>query len=338
MTDIKTLKSLTELETCGVKFLKKQELTLCLEKKYVKSVDFGVTKVLASKYLEFEPSLNGVLLNKEDCKNVRVISEINDDVEYFHASLQVNCYVFCPVVGNHLNVKIEKVNEKYATALALESFKVHIPKLPANIHLQPGQNVAIRIVSLAYSKGVPDLIGELVQRTSEGKSPKRKTDESSEKKKRVKKTGKFNDNSKEQTHTAHTTPKKEIKKPDANTPREKFDLPEDFTVILKNTDKKSWKEYQGPDGKRYRSLLEIQRTLAVTRNSPHTTSKAEEASNLDEKSIGLESLNVERDWRILEDGSIKRNKNKLYKSESLTRFPKKPSYYFDEEKTKSKNP
>ena len=35
-------------------------------------------------------SLNGVLLNKEDCKNVRVISEINDDVEYFHASLQVS--------------------------------------------------------------------------------------------------------------------------------------------------------------------------------------------------------------------------------------------------------
>ena len=135
--------------------------------------------------------------------------------------------------------------------------------------------MAIRIVSLAYSKGVPDLIGELVQVSlaffphfsnlssyfsvhplqensqsynSEGKSPKRKTDESSEKKKRVKKTGKFNDNSKEQTHTAHITPKKEIKKPDANTPREKFDLPEDFTVILKNTDKKSWKEYQGPDG------------------------------------------------------------------------------------------
>ena len=29
-------------------------------------------------------------MNKEDCKNVRVISEINDDVEYFHASLQVS--------------------------------------------------------------------------------------------------------------------------------------------------------------------------------------------------------------------------------------------------------
>ena len=133
--------------------------------------------------------------------------------------------------------------------------------------------MAIRIVSLAYSKGVPDLIGELVQvslaffphfsnlssyfsvnplqensqsYTSEGKSPKRKTDESSEKKKRVKKTGKFNDNSKIQTHT---TPRKETKRPEAKTPQEKFDLPEDFTVILKNTDKKSWKEYQGPDGK-----------------------------------------------------------------------------------------
>ena len=53
--DIKALKSLTKLETSGVKFLKNQELTLCLEKKYDKSVEFGVTKVLASKYLEFDP-------------------------------------------------------------------------------------------------------------------------------------------------------------------------------------------------------------------------------------------------------------------------------------------
>ena len=67
MTDIKTLKSLTELETGGVKFLKKQELTLCLEKKYVKSVDFGVTKVLASKYLEFEPRLFIILQTFFSC-------------------------------------------------------------------------------------------------------------------------------------------------------------------------------------------------------------------------------------------------------------------------------
>ena len=59
--DIKALKSLPKLETSGVKFLKNQELTLCLEKKYDKSVEFGVTKVLASKYLEFDPRLFTVL-------------------------------------------------------------------------------------------------------------------------------------------------------------------------------------------------------------------------------------------------------------------------------------
>ena len=59
--DIKAIKSLPKLETSGVKFLKNQELTLCLEKKYDKSVDFGVTKVLASKYLEFDPRLFTVL-------------------------------------------------------------------------------------------------------------------------------------------------------------------------------------------------------------------------------------------------------------------------------------
>ena len=48
-----------------------------------------------------------------------------------------------------------------------------------------------------------------------------------------------------------------------------------------------------------------------------------------------EEQKEQRDWRISEDGSLKKNKNKLYKSETLTRFPKKPTYYFVEEKSKS---
>ena len=38
----------------------------------------------------FSHSLNGVLLNKEGCRNVRILSEINDDVEYFQVSVQVS--------------------------------------------------------------------------------------------------------------------------------------------------------------------------------------------------------------------------------------------------------
>ena len=55
MTDVKVLKSLSESVTSGIKLLKNHRLTLSLERRYVTSVDLGITKVLASKYMEFEP-------------------------------------------------------------------------------------------------------------------------------------------------------------------------------------------------------------------------------------------------------------------------------------------
>ena len=59
MTDVKILKSLTGSKDSGVKLLKNHEMTLSLDKHYDKYFDHGVTKVLASKFLEFEPrSLN----------------------------------------------------------------------------------------------------------------------------------------------------------------------------------------------------------------------------------------------------------------------------------------
>ena len=36
------------------------------------------------------PSLNGVLLNKEDCRNIRVLSKGSEDAEFFQVSLQVS--------------------------------------------------------------------------------------------------------------------------------------------------------------------------------------------------------------------------------------------------------
>merc|ERR1719153_929317 len=36
-------------------------------------------------------------------------------------------------------------------------------------------------------------------------------------------------------------------------------LPEGFQIIVKKTDKKTWKEYLGPDGKKYRSLNDIKK-------------------------------------------------------------------------------
>ena len=55
MTDVKVLKSLAGKESTGVRLLKNQELTLSLSQSCATTVEFGVTKVLASQLLEYEP-------------------------------------------------------------------------------------------------------------------------------------------------------------------------------------------------------------------------------------------------------------------------------------------
>lgn len=343
MTDVKVLKSLTDTETSGVKLLKNQKLTLSLDKRYANSVDLGITKVLASKFMEFEPSLRGVLLNKEDCRNVEVISAVQEDVEYFLVSLEANCFVFSPAPGDHLTVKLQKVGPKYATAQVFENINLLIQKLPSDSNLKTGAKVVIKIVSLAYTKGVPDIIGELVSKQVNGakqsdtssvtpsKTPKRKTEESTEKKKKVKK----GDDNESMMETTIKTPKKAAMT-EAKTPREKLELPAGFQVLEKKTEKKSWKEYQGPDGKRYRSLVEIHRILGGISTAVPATSEADEANNLEEKNIEEESENVMGYWKISEDGSLKKNKNKFYKAEMLKSFPKKSHFYHAENSKSAK--
>lgn len=55
MTDVKVLKSLAGTESSGVRLLKNHKLTLSLSQSCASSLEFGVTKVLASKLLEYEP-------------------------------------------------------------------------------------------------------------------------------------------------------------------------------------------------------------------------------------------------------------------------------------------
>merc|ERR1719278_1194765 len=82
-----------------------------------------------------------------------------------------------------------------------------------------------------------------------------------------------------------STPTSDAKKSEPKTPREKFDLPEGFTVEEKKTEKKSWKEYRGPDGKKFRSLAEIQRSLSGNTKETSSKTKPEESNNLSQQSI-----------------------------------------------------
>ena len=73
---------------------------------------------MLSKFLEYMPSLDGVLLNTEDCKDIQVISKAT---KFFMVSVKADCYVFSPAVGTKLNIEINKVGENYANITALST-------------------------------------------------------------------------------------------------------------------------------------------------------------------------------------------------------------------------
>ena len=83
-------------------------------------------------------------------------------------------------MGTKLNVEIIKVGDKSATAqgkifflltcppgininvAALKSFKVFIEKVSSDRQLRAGQTVTVKILGVAYTKGVPDITGEIL--------------------------------------------------------------------------------------------------------------------------------------------------------------------------------
>ena len=88
-------------------------------------------------------------------------------------------------MGTKLNVEIIKVGDKSATAqgknfflltcpsginsnvAALKSFKVFIEKVSSDRKLCAGQTVTVKILAVAYTKGVPDITGELVSTSTQ---------------------------------------------------------------------------------------------------------------------------------------------------------------------------
>ena len=54
-TNVGILQSLTRLEYSGVSLLLDHQMTLSLDKSFIKDVNDGISKVLSSKLMKFEP-------------------------------------------------------------------------------------------------------------------------------------------------------------------------------------------------------------------------------------------------------------------------------------------
>jgi len=107
--------------------------------------------------------------------------------------------------------------------------------------------------------------------------------------------------SKDKSHVAPKSPNTQ------KTPKDSFELPSNFKVIEHKTEKKSWKSYQGPDGKKFRSMTEVKKYLESTSNLVDT----------------IEFVATE--WNSTEHGDL----DKTFSLEDLRDFPKSDLYFVD---------
>jgi len=106
-------------------------------------------------------------------------------------------------------------------------------------------------------------------------------------------------------HKTHNTQK---------TPKDTFELPSNFKVIEHKTEKNSWKSYQGPDGKNYRSITEVKRHLTKV------NSHLESSSNL------VDTIEfVATEWNSTEHGDLV----KTFDLKDVNDFPKTDLYFVD---------
>ena len=112
------------------------------------------------------------------------------------------------------------------------------------------------------------------------------------------------------------------------TPKAKLELPEGYEVIEKKTEKKSWKEYKGPDGKMYRSIAQIHRALeGISEPKRSSASGSSSASKVDSEKLQACVDDVVENWNTDDKGDLKRNKKKFYESEGLKKLPKTDRHF-----------
>ena len=133
------------------------------------------------------------------------------------------------------------------------------------------------------------------------------------------------------------TPTPKAPKTPGKTPQAEKALPEGFRYEVKQRggDKKgTWKEYFGPDGKKYRSVNEIYKKLNIDPESgPGESSSSQEKMSTQEMKEHVEE--VVANWNRGEEGDMAKNKNKFYNSVGLKKLPK-TERHFTEVKSKKK--
>ena len=218
------------------------------------------------------------------------------------------------MVGSCIEGTVSTKKTSAAIVLVHEFFQAVCPT-PSSPQPSIGDLVKIKISSVAYIDGRPQLLASIVD--GQSSSPTKRKVAAAGDSQKAKKAKPSSDEEAATENDFSSSPKPR------QAPGQRLELPEGYEVIQKKTASKEWKEYQDANGKRYRSVVEIYRSLG--REIPPAQPKKDkgrkkEKVSKEEMSVEVES--VVKAWNVAEDGSMIKNKNKYYRGDDLKKLPK----------------
>jgi len=323
-----------------------KEVTFGLDKSHFQNLNLGAALYLNSMLHQYYPSTSGVLLGYDNLEIKKAPSDLHPDLDILHVNIKGMFYTFSPTEGSELIGRILSKTDSSVTIAIMDFFNV-ICLSPNNVSkLEIGSSAKVKITSVTYVNARIKMMGELLKviadkSTDLPQSPlKRKQDLECKTPKKIKtsnENGKGTDDESSQESDKEDVFLKTPSKPTVNstsnaskapkTPKEKLVLPDGYTFIEKKTEKKKWKEFFGPDGKKYRSIVEIYKSLGE--NGESVSTPPPNRSEKFTKKLDEEIEEVASNWNIDENGDLEKNKNKFYNNMGLKKLPKNDRHFKD---------
>ena len=149
---------LASTELTGVRRIRKS-LTLVVNKRHQRA-EF---QSLEDKLYQFEPSFGGVLLSYDGLTELERIEPGSQSGD-IQVTVRANFYVFFTAPGQYLSVRIVQKQADSARARVNDYFQMLVKNVVAGRH-KVGQEIIVKVRTVSYTRGVPQLGGETVPGT-----------------------------------------------------------------------------------------------------------------------------------------------------------------------------
>jgi len=158
--DVSRLSKLFEAGNSGVKKFTKT-LSVVVDRSHKDNWSLGAVLFLNSKLQQYLEGSDGVLLGYEDLTMKSPPSEPDADVDLHHVTIQAKLFVFSPEVGKCLSGKVVAKKKSSIVVAVHDYFQINVLS-PKNIKkLEVGAQVSVKISSVVYVNGRPNMMGEL---------------------------------------------------------------------------------------------------------------------------------------------------------------------------------